>query len=82
VTCSGLDAPRMTVEVLGFFATHASARALTVVLSSMGPPGWFQFDVERMRWGEADLPPPTWSIPLLCAASLGLRALAASLLFL
>ena len=22
MTCSGLDAPRMTVEVLGFFATH------------------------------------------------------------
>ena len=26
VTCSGLDAPRMTVEVLGLVATHAKAR--------------------------------------------------------
>lgn len=32
--CSGLDAPRMTVEVLGFFATQARARAETVVPSS------------------------------------------------
>jgi hypothetical protein len=29
--CSGLDAPRMTVEVLGFFATQARARADMVV---------------------------------------------------
>jgi hypothetical protein len=29
--CSGLDAPRMTVEVLGFFATHAKASTETVV---------------------------------------------------
>jgi hypothetical protein len=34
-TCSGLDAPRMTVEVLGFFATQARARADMVVCSSM-----------------------------------------------
>lgn len=34
VTCSGLDAPRMTVDVLGFFATHAKASAETVVSSS------------------------------------------------
>ena len=32
--CSGLDAPRMTVDVLGFFATHAKASAATVVSSS------------------------------------------------
>ena len=38
----------MTVEVLGFFATHASARALTVVLSSMG---WFQLDVGKEEMG-------------------------------
>jgi len=31
VICSGLDAPRMTVDVLGFFATHANASAETVV---------------------------------------------------
>jgi len=34
LTCSGFDAPRITVDVLGFLATHARARALTVVLSS------------------------------------------------
>ena len=39
---SGLDAPRMTVELLGIFVTHASARALTVVLSSMGTRRLFQ----------------------------------------
>lgn len=33
-TCSGLDAPRMTVEVFGFRATHASARCDTLQLSS------------------------------------------------
>ena len=34
--CSGLDAPRMTVDVLGFFAIHAKASAVTVVSSSGG----------------------------------------------
>jgi len=34
-TCSGLDAPRMTVDVFGFFANHASASWETLQLSSV-----------------------------------------------
>lgn len=33
-TCSGRDAPRMTVLVYGFFATHASARCESLQSSS------------------------------------------------
>ena len=44
------------------------------------PGGGFNLMWKRMRWGETDLPLPTWSIPLLYAASLGLQALAVSLL--
>jgi hypothetical protein len=33
-TCSGFEAPRMTVLVFGFLATHASARCVTEQPSS------------------------------------------------
>jgi hypothetical protein len=35
MTCSGFDAPRMTVDVFGFLASHARARWVTVQLSSV-----------------------------------------------
>ena len=34
LTCSGLDVPRITVDMLGFSATHARASTVTVVSSS------------------------------------------------
>jgi hypothetical protein len=34
-TCSGFEAPRMTVLVFGFLATHASARCVMVQPSSI-----------------------------------------------
>ena len=48
-TCSGFDAPRMTVDVLGFLATHASASAVGVVPSSVSTPNTADFNAGRLN---------------------------------
>ena len=60
VTCSGLDAPRMTVLTLGFLAAHARARWVTVQSSLV----WARVDsfltfsileVKRMEMEDVEL---------------------------
>jgi len=52
-TCSGLDAPRMTVDVFGFTATHARARCVTLQLSS-GADGQQGVSIHRTGCGREE----------------------------